>query len=190
MKFDNFSNPQLVTIAVAFCNGDTEYVDREDVAIKVNEIAPGRFNWRKYPERIDLDAVKVSLRDAKKLKNGGLLVGDNSIGWMLSPVGLKWIETLDFTDITSGKHRKGSISASREAESERLRDTKAYQLFIAGEIDRITLQDFYHFARINEYFQTKARQRRYSIINNAVTDDEKLFKLWHFLKHKFGEEQV
>ena len=50
------------------------HVDREDVAIKVNDIAPGQFNWRKYPERIDVDAVSGTLRTAKKPQNGGLAV--------------------------------------------------------------------------------------------------------------------
>ena len=66
MQKVEFSKPELVTIAVALLGGDTMYVDREDVAIKVNDIAPGQFNWRKYPERIDLDAVGGQLRTAKK----------------------------------------------------------------------------------------------------------------------------
>ena len=78
MCIEALSNPELVTIAVVFLDGDVEYVDPEYIAIKVNDIAPGRFNWRKYPERIDLGNVRTALRDAKKPKNGGLLVGNNS----------------------------------------------------------------------------------------------------------------
>ena len=51
MQKVEFSKPELVTIAVALLGGDTMYVDCEDVALKVNDIAPGQFNWRKYPER-------------------------------------------------------------------------------------------------------------------------------------------
>ncbi len=191
MRIDGFTNPELATMAVALLNGDVEYVDREDIAIRVNDIAPGRFNWRKHPERIDLDAVGVALRDAKKLKNGGLLVGSNARGWMLSPAGLKWIKALDLgaaQDAPPIKHRKDSISAKQEAECARLRSTKAYKLFIDGESETITLQDFHQFARVNEYFQTRARQRRYAIIDNAVVDDETLSKLWDLLKEKFVEE--
>ena len=92
MQKVEFSKPELVTIAVALLGGDTIHVDREDVAIKVNDIAPGQFNWRKYPERIDLDAVGGQLRNAKKNQNGGLVVGNNTKGWMLSPAGLKWVQ--------------------------------------------------------------------------------------------------
>jgi len=191
MRIDGFTNPELVTMTVALLNGDVEYVDREDIAIRVNDIAPGRFNWRKHPERIDLDAVGVALRDAKKPRNGGLLVGSNARGWMLSPAGLKWIKALDLSTVHDApplKYRKDSISANQEAECARLRSTKAYTLFIDGKSETITLQDFYQFARVNEYFQTKARQRRYAILDNAVVDDETLSKLWDLLKERFAEE--
>ena len=89
MQKVEFSKPELVTIAVALLGGDTTHIDREDVALKVNDIAPGQFNWRKYPERIDLDAVGGQLRNAKKPQKGGLVVGNNTKGWMLSPAGLK-----------------------------------------------------------------------------------------------------
>ena len=191
MQKIEFSKPQLVAIAVALLGGDTMHVDREDVALKVNDIAPGRFNWRKYPERIDLDAVGSALRTAKKPQNEGLVVGNNTKGWMLSPAGLKWIKTtgLDAVfDELSIKHRKASISANQELERNRLFNTKAYNLFVDGKSKAITVQDFYEFARVNEYFQPKARQRRYTIIANAVNDDDTLSKLWDLLQTKFSKE--
>lgn len=191
MKNNKFSKPQLVTIAVALLNGDTAYVDREEAAITVNDIAPGRFNWRKYPERIDLDAVSIALRSAKKTQNGGLIVGNNTKGWMLSPAGLKWIKTIDLDTICeklSVQVKPVSISVNQEIERKRLCNTRAYKLFSSGKSKAIGLQDFYEFARVNEYFQTKARQRRYTIIANAVTDDSTLSRLWDLLQTKFPKE--
>ena len=191
MPNNEFSKPQLITIAVALLNGDTTYVDREEVAITVNDIAPGRFNWRKYPERIDLDAVSNALRRAKKTQNGGLVVGNNTQGWMLSPTGLKWIKTIDLDSIhekISIKVRLTSILANQEVERKRLRNTRAYELFISDKSKAIALQDFYEFARVNEYFQTKARQRRYTIITNTVIEDNILSKLWDLLQTKFPKE--
>ena len=191
MQSFELSKSELVTIAVALLDGDKAYVDREDVALKVNDIAPGRFNWRKYPDRIDLDAVGSALRAAKKIQNGGLLVGNNTDGWMLSPTGLKWIKTVDFKAAyheLSVKHRKTSIRASLETERMRLLNTKAYKLFVEGNPEAITVHDFYEFARVNEYFQTKARQRRYAIIANAVIDDDALSRLWELLQTKFSKE--
>ena len=168
------------------------YVDREEAAIKVNDIAPGRFTWRKYPERIDLDVVSIALRGAKKTQNGGLIVGNNTTGWMLSPAGLKWIKTIDLDAIheklSINKVKPVSISTNQEVERKRLCNTRAYKLFISGKSKAIALQDFYEFARVNEYFQTKARQRRYAIIANAVVDDSTLSRLWDLLQTKFPKE--
>ena len=191
MPNNEFTKVQLVTIAVALLNGDVTYVDREEVAIKVNHIAPGRFTWRRYPERIDLDAVSNALRSAKKVQNGGLIVGNNTIGWMLSPTGLKWIKTIDLDDIhekLSDKVKPVLISTNQEIERKRLCNTRAYKLFISGKSESIVLQDFYEFARVNEYFQTKARQRRYAIIANTVIEDNTLSKIWDFLQTKFPKE--
>ena len=191
MNINDFTNPEIVSVAVALLGGEAEFIDREDIAIEVNDIAPGRFNWRKFPDRIDLDSVGVALRDAKKPKNGGLLVGSNSKGWMLSPKGLIWISNIDLSEILVSnlrKNRRESLFAFQESECLRLRNTRAFIQFMNGEVDKIELQDFFQFVRINEYFQTKSRQRRYSIIDNAVVADETLSKLWEYLKKKFIEE--
>ena len=63
MLVDGLTNAELVVIAVAMLGGHSRYVDREDIAIAVNGIVTGRFNWRKYPERIDLNVVADALRD-------------------------------------------------------------------------------------------------------------------------------
>ena len=191
MEKTEFSKPQLVTIAVALLGGDTMHVDREDIAIKVNDMAQGRFNWRKYPERIDLDIVGTALRHAKKSQNGGLIVGDNTKGWMLSPAGLRWIKTVDLDAVHNEgpvKYRKTSISANQELERNRLLTTKAYNLFIEGKSQEISVHDFYEFARVNEYFQIKTRQRRYALIANAVSEDNTLSELWNLLQTKFSKE--
>ena len=191
MQKVEFSKPELVTIAVALLGGDTMHVDREDIAIKVNDMAPGRFNWRKYPEHIDLDAVGGELRNAKKSQNGGLIVGNNTKGWMLSPAGLKWIKIVDLGTVDDElpvKHRKASISANQELERNRLFNTKAYNLFVEDKSKEISVHDFYEFARVNEYFQPKTRQRRYAIIANAVSADDTLLKLWDLLQTKFSKE--
>ena len=135
--------------------------------------------------------VGGALRNAKKPQNGGLLVGNNTMGWMLSPAGLKRIRTLDLgavQDVQSINYRRDSIAANQEAECARLRSTQAYRLFVAGESEAIALRDFYQFARVNEYFQSKARQRRYAVIDNAVVDDETLSELWGLLRKRFVEE--
>lgn len=191
MKLTEFNNAQIVTIAVALLGGYDDYLDREDIAIKADEIASGRFNWRKYPDRIDLSPIRDALSDAKKEKNGCLLVGNNTDGWMLSHSGVEWINTLDLQALvtdTEAKHRRSSISASQEAECIRLRTTRAFQCYKVGSLDDITLQDFYQFARVNEYFPPISRERRYTIIDSAVLIDSELAKLWSYLKERYPKE--
>lgn len=190
-KIDDLTNSHLVTLAVMLLGGDTDYCDREDIAIKVNEIAPERFTWRKYPERIDLSAVGTALRDAKKPKNGSLVTGNNVRGWMLTSNGINLVNNLDidFLDKRIGlKHRRNSISENIEIERARLKGTLAYHLYISGEPEQITIEDFYQFARVNEYFKSRSKDRRFAIIDNAVDGDDELSRLWAFLKDKFLKE--
>ncbi len=191
MTTKELTNPQLVTLAVAELGGQNNYIDREEVAIHVNVLAPGRFNWRRYPENIDLEAVSVALRDARKERYGGLLTSDNRKGWMLTPSGIKWLTELgvsDLNDIEQNKIRKNSILANQELEATRLKNTNAYKLFIKRKIRQISLQDFYEFARINEYFQQNMIKKRLIIIDNAVSGNDELCLLWAKLKEKFAEE--
>lgn len=193
MKIETLSNTQVIVLAVALLGGDVSSIDREDIAIRANELAPGRFTWRKYTENIDLDAVGVALRDAKKTKNGGLLMGNNIDGWMLSPNGLKLFTTVS-TDINTDsqimKYRKDSILANQEIECSRLRTTNAYKLFLGNNLDKLTLQDFYQFTKVNEYYQKNTRKKRFVIIDNAVADDTILTNLWNILKTRYREEMI
>jgi hypothetical protein len=66
---NGLSNHEIVTLAVYLLGGDTQYLDTEDIAVKANEIAPGRFTWRKYSDQINIENVRAFLSDAKKEKN-------------------------------------------------------------------------------------------------------------------------
>jgi len=61
-----------------------------------------------------------------------------------------------------------------QTERERLHQTTAYELFANGRETEITQHDFYQFVRVNEYFKAKAQERRYTIVGNAVANDETL----------------
>jgi len=72
MVENTFSNTEIVTIAVYLLGGASNYVDTEDIAVKVDELAPGRFTWRKYSDQINIDNVRKRLSDAKNPKKGGI----------------------------------------------------------------------------------------------------------------------
>lgn len=89
MTQKSLSNLEIVVLALYTLRGDGSPVSTEDIAVKANELAPGRFAWKKYPEQINLEHVRVFLTDAKKEKNGRLVGGGNSTGWVLSDRGLE-----------------------------------------------------------------------------------------------------
>jgi len=57
----NLANHEIVTIAVFLLGGESHAVDTEDIAVKANEIAPGRFSWRKYPDQINIETVSETI---------------------------------------------------------------------------------------------------------------------------------
>src|SRR4051794_12358128 len=84
------ANHEVVTLAVYLLGGDRGAVGTEDVAKKANELAPGRFTWRKYKDQINLEVVRVYLSDAKKKAKGAYLIGSGNTGWSLSEAGLRF----------------------------------------------------------------------------------------------------
>ena len=54
-----FTNIELVTLAVYMLGGKEKYIDAEDVAMKVNEIVPGRFSWKKYRDQVNIDSDQI-----------------------------------------------------------------------------------------------------------------------------------
>jgi hypothetical protein len=84
---NGLSNHEIVTLAVYLLGGDTKYVDTEDIAVRANKIAPGRFTWRKYSDQINIENVRAFLSDAKKDKNGAFLRGAGKDGWLLTESG-------------------------------------------------------------------------------------------------------
>lgn len=190
MKIEELSNYQIVTITVAILGGETKHVDEEDIAIKADELASGKFNWRKYPNRINLVTVRVALDDAKKLRNKKLLIGNHVRGWMLNSNGLRWIIALkqsqEINDFPSEIISR--IHDSLIHEKERLLLTNAYNQFINGNKSDISRQDFFEFTRTNEYFKTKANERRYTIVGNAIIDHFDLIATWNYLQEIYLQE--
>lgn len=191
MKIRDLSNYQIVTIVVALLGGDSEHIDKEDIAIKAYELAASKFSWRKYPNRIDLNTVTNALNDAKKAKNGSLIVGNNTRGWMLSKNGIKWMLSLsrldEFKEYNFDKLIEKIIGLLTK-ELERLLSTQAYNLFISDRKEEISEEDFLEFIRINKYFKIKAKERRFTIVENAIINHPDLGATWGFLKTRFMEK--
>lgn len=136
----DLSQSELVALAVYLLGGAHQPVDTEDVAVRANELAPGRLTWAKYPDQINLELVRVYLSDAKKGTKGALLSGSGRRGWTLTERGLEWAKRIAPTigdldlDRTRGEMRGGSIDENRwRRERARIQGTAAWDRWRAGE---------------------------------------------------------
>jgi len=172
-----FSNFEIMTFAVYLLGGDSHYVDTEDVAIKANELAPGRFTWRKYPDQINIDNVKAFLFDARKPKNGAFLTGSGNEGWLLTENGLKFaakhIKALKEVDLSRERLRKEDIHW-RRSEKKRMLGTIAFEKLNLEGAGAITVQEAESFFRVDDYVLGKARERKLLRIMNTFGDDPEL----------------
>ena len=185
-------NRQLLTVALGNLGGHEHSVHTEDVALEADRLLPGRFTWRKYPQYIDINVVLQGLGDARRKKYGEYVIGNNVKGWMLSKAGQIWLKTVLASDqselsllIGSGK---GSLIFSQRQELYRLRKSDAFHQFANGQIKEITRSHLFEFARVNEYFSTKARVRRFNFVAATVQGEKHLQELWGFFESNFESE--
>ena len=131
---------ELVVLALADLAAGTQVAATEDVAMRCFELAPKAFSWRKYPDQIDLDSVRVSLTDACKEKHGALAAGSVREGWYLTPSGVSW-ERENGDAMRSALHdsepqtrpaaRLETVHAAGEVA--RVKSSAAYSRWSAGE---------------------------------------------------------
>lgn len=100
------ANWEIAVYALYLQGGASHSVHTEDVALKCFELAPGSYSWIKHTLYPDKEVARSSLVDARKEKNGSLVVGragkgkghwrrkaqdPEPDGWQLSEAGSKWV---------------------------------------------------------------------------------------------------
>jgi hypothetical protein len=157
------TNYELVVLATYLAGGKAAYTDTEDVAVKANEIAPGRFTWRKYKEQINIDTVRKRLWDATKVDKGGYLVGSERDGWLLTQTGMKFCKkNLRLLKTMDGPFERRSQREQTWISHERVRmlAEPAYQKFILGKTKAITSIEAERFFRVDDYVLGNARKTK------------------------------
>lgn len=148
---------EIVVLAVFLLGGLKQSIDTEDVAVKCHELAPGLFSWRKHPDQINLELVRVRLSDAKKPDHGALLSGSGRDGWRLTSKGLDWMQARGHRLLESGRLGEtreptsaGSIDQVRiDREKRRLQSTPAWRSWRAGL--PLSYKDACQVFRIDDY---------------------------------------
>ena len=154
---DRLKQYEVAVLSVYLLGGATRSIDTEDAAVKCHQLAARLFSWQKHKEQINLELVRVSLSDAKKAKNGGLLSGSGREGWRLSSRGLDWIRAREDAggqfaarERQQGSSKAGSIdSVRRERERQRVLASEAWQGWKeSGAVSTRAAQQIF---RIDEY---------------------------------------
>lgn len=171
---------EVVTLAVFLLGGEEQAVDTEDIAVKAHELAPGRFSWRKYPDQINLELVRVYLSDAKKPQRGALIDGSGRSGWVLTPNGQTWARgaAAGLADSTLARSRAesraGSIDESRwRRERKRITATPAWGRWVQRN-QNISIREAEEVFRIDAYAVGPLRQSKITRLLALFEDDLEL----------------
>ena len=189
-KSNELSNHEIVTLAVFLLGGDKKRIDTEDIAVKANELAPGRFTWRKYLDQINIENVRAFLSDAKKQKNQALLHGAGKDGWILTEAGLafsaKRVKDLGLVDLSRRAMSMKERNWGRR-ERERMLSSDAYAKFESGHPEEITLQEAESFFRVDAYVVGDARAEKVLRAINWFGEDKELGPLIRILEARLSQ---
>lgn len=176
------TQPQLVTLALYLLGGAGQPVDTEDVAMRVHELAPGRFSWRKYSEQINLELVRVALSDAGKPESGTLVSGTGRSGWSLTVAGQRWaernVDRLREADLTRKRQERiaGSVDERRwQRERARVLTSDAWRQWSAsGASCVVTREAAAELFRVDRYVVGRAREMKVNRLREMFAEDDEL----------------
>jgi len=177
---------EMVTLAVYLLGGAQKAIDTEDIAVKAHQISPGRFSWKKYPNQINLELIRVYLSDAKT--KGDYVIGAGRTGWRLTQKGLAWAEKASTeigkidTSRSRAQMRSGSIDEQRwHRERSRLISSAAWNLWSSGgEIGPAEAKEVF---RIDSYAKGDLRESKITRLQSLFTEDKEIAP---FLDHLIG----
>jgi hypothetical protein len=172
------SQSEVVTLAVYLLGQGQRAIDTEDVAVEAHRLAPGRFSWKKYPDQINLELIRVYLSDAKTKSE--LIIGSGRTGWRLTQRGLKWaqqvaqgIENIQ-TSRTRAQLRSGSIDEQRyHRERSRILSTDAWKIWKEGRGD-VPAAAAKEVFRIDSYAKGDLRETKITRVRSLFSDDDDL----------------
>jgi hypothetical protein len=167
---------QIIVLAAYVLGGERQPIDTEDLAVKAHELAPGRFSWRKYPNQINLELVRVHASDAKKRANGALLRGSGNEGWMLTQAGVAWADAhLDgLKGLRKDRDSNRKVDRILKAERNRLLSSEAFCKLRDNPGAVISPREAETFFRLDPYITGNKREERILRILNAFGDDSEL----------------
>lgn len=158
-------------LALYDLGGSRRAVDTEDVAMRAAQVAPKAFRWRRYPEQVNLEAVRLALKDNKK---EAFVTGGIRDGWQLTPAAVRRCEAF----------RGAAVS---DPDADRIRRSAAFRAWKKDGAEIVTTPQVMDLLRVNEYFPTAKRRQRVVAFLNAVGGDTELSRFAAALQRRFPE---
>lgn len=156
----------VTVVALSKLGGASAVIDTEDAAIAAHAIDRIAFGWKKYPDRVDLDAVRTTLRHEGEGK-APRIEGSIQKGWHLTPRGVEWAQanpllfdenTISVAPTSAATQRRRSETREAGAVLNRVRTSEAFRLWSAGKA--FTPRQAAGVFRIDEYTPDKDRTRK------------------------------
>ena len=179
-----YNKSDVTVIALYQLGGALRYIHLEDVALKAAELSPKAFSWKKYPEQINLETVRITLKNELRAKTRRVL-GSIRHGWMLTPQGLSWC-----LENVSGEMSRSPIEQIHK-EIARIKKSEAFNKVVSDMVKEITDNDLKALLRIDDYFSPRNRSERILALANATVIDPQLRPALTTLKQRgFIEPEV
>ena len=172
-----YNNSDVTVIALYQLGGALRYIHLEDVALKAAELSPKTFSWKKYPEQVNLETVRLALKNELGAKNRRVF-GSIRDGWMLTPKGLSWC----LANASSGISQ--SVTDQMHKEIIRAKKTDAFSKMLANKGEQISDNDLKALLRVDEYFSPRNRRERVVALANSAVIDPQLKPLLTVLKQR------
>lgn len=178
-ELHRMSNVDVVLLATYLVGGALRAVDTEDIAVAAHKIDPTRFGWRKYPDQIDMERVRVRLSQAR---GDDKLAGVHSKGWRLTHAGTTYVRASLESRAKDGNEPLSAKKPSRRkvdrawiaAERKRLAATNAFKKFLVGDAGAITKMELREFFRVDEYMSSEVVREKLDRLSAAFTGDKKI----------------
>jgi len=166
----------IVVLSAFILDGARHFVHLEDIAIKAAELAPKRFSWEKYPNRINLETVRLALKHELSATNCRIIGGIKD-GFMLNPKGFEWC-----LNVKLNLPREGVIERVT-GDIKAMKGSLTYRKILKESVRNITLNDVHSILKIDNYFNQRMIRERVMALHNAAVLDSQLKEMINKLEN-------
>ena len=175
-----FANDEIVILALYLLGGHSKLIHLEEIAMKADEIAPGRFRWIHNKEMISDSNIWDALSNARQKKKKGQFVTSSQSSWILTDEGINFakknINKLDKT-INTKEREDPTIKRKRNLALTRIINSQAYKLLNEKKVNEILLDNLEEVFKINDYMTKNKKIERIQSLKSLFLNDTKTLKI-------------